>query len=49
VPPDTAGVVAIQPGMSFARRVISDFSAQMRSVLKAESVAESTTWCGWAT
>ncbi len=29
---------AIQPGMSFARRVISDFSAQMRSVVRAESI-----------
>jgi hypothetical protein len=28
----------IQPGMAFAERVISDFAAQMRSVLKAESV-----------
>jgi hypothetical protein len=29
---------AIQPGMTFAKRVISDFSAQMRSVMKAESI-----------
>src|ERR1700733_6766465 len=29
---------ALHPGMSFARRVISDFSAQMRSVVRAESI-----------
>jgi hypothetical protein len=29
---------AIQPGMSFARQVVADFSAQMRSAIKAESV-----------
>jgi hypothetical protein len=30
--------VAIQPGMAFAERVISDFAAQMRAVMRAESV-----------
>lgn len=29
---------AIQPGMSFARRVIGDFAAQMRAIAKAESI-----------
>ncbi|MCW2516327.1 MAG: hypothetical protein JWR11_5369 [Mycobacterium sp.] len=31
---------AIQPGMAFAERVISDFAAQMRAVLKADSVGD---------
>lgn len=31
---------AIQPGMSFARRVIGDFAAQLKAVVKAESVED---------